>query len=229
MLAKDIMTSSVRMIGPSEDVRAAARIMAEGGVSALPVVDDGQRVLCIVSEGDLLRRSELRTTKRRSWWLEFFTSQETLANAYTKSHSLKVRDVMATPVISVAEQTPLAEIVSILEEHRIKRVPVLKGGTIVGIVSRADVIKAFARADQPSRTDTDDRAIRNTFLQRLKTQAWAPSAGITFSVLNGAVSVGGILSSDEQRRALTVMAETIPGVKVVKNEAEILPVIPIGV
>jgi len=226
MFAKDIMTRSVRMIGPSEDVRAAARIMAEGGVSALPVVDDGQRVLGIVSEGDLLRRSELRTTKRRSWWLEFFTSQETLAHAYTKSHSLKVRDVMATPVISVAEQTPLAEIVSILEEHRIKRVPVLKGGTIVGIVSRADLIKAFAREDQPSGTDTDDRAIRNTFLQRLKAQAWAPSAGITFSVLNGAVAIGGILSSDEQRRALTVMAETIPGVKDVKNETEILPVIP---
>jgi CBS domain-containing protein len=228
MIAKDIMTRSVRMIGPGDDVRAAARIMTESGVSALPVVDDAQRVVGIVSEGDLLRRGELRTTKRHSWWLEFLASPETLATEYIKAHAVRIRDVMTRPVISVTEQTPIPEIVSILEEHRIKRVPVLMGGSVVGIVSRGDLVKALARQEQPSRADTEDRAIRNTLLQRLKGQAWAPASGISLSVLKGVVTLHGLLSSDEQRRALTVMAETIPGVTEVKNETVVLPFIPMA-
>lgn len=108
---------------------------------------------------------------------------------------------MTRPAISVTEQTSIREIVSILEEHRIKRVPVLKGGTIVGIVSRGDLIKTLVRQDQPSRAETEDRAIRNTFLQRLKSQAWAPASGITLSVWKGVVTLHGVLSSDEQSRA----------------------------
>lgn len=226
MIAKDIMTSAVRMIGPSDDARAAARIMAESGVSALPVVDNQQRVVGIVSEGDLLRRSELRTTKRRSWGLDLLATPETLATEYIKAHALKVQDIMTRSVISVTEQTPIQEIISILEEHRIKRVPVLGGGTVVGIVSRGDLIKALAGQGQSSRADSEDRAIRNTFLQRLKSQAWAPVSGITLSVWKGVVTLHGVLSSDEQRRALTVMAETIPGVKEVRNETVVLPFIP---
>lgn len=218
MIAKDIMTRAVRMIGPNDDVQAAARVMAESGVSALPVVDDAQRVLGIVSEGDLLRRSEIRTTKRHGWWREFLTAPETLAAEYIKSRSRKVRDVMSRPVISVTEETPFAEIASILEEHNIKRVPVLLGGTIVGIVSRADVVRAFAQLDRTSRAQTDDHSIRHTFRQRLESQPWASAVGVTFAVSNGSVTMHGIASSEEQRRAITVMAETIPGVREVRNE-----------
>jgi CBS domain-containing protein len=228
MIAKDIMTRSVRTVAPGDDVHTAARIMADNGVSALLVVDDAQRLLGIVSEGDLVRRKELRTTKRRSWWLELFASPQTLAAEYVKSHSVKVRDVMTRPVISVTEDTPVSGIVSILEQHGIKRVPVLKGGTIAGIVSRADLVKAFARLDRPSKSETDDRAIRNTFVQRLMGQAWAPSSGISCAVWNGVITLHGVLASEEQRRAITVMAETIPGVKEVKNETVILPAIPMA-
>jgi CBS domain-containing protein len=226
MIAKDIMTRSVRMVGPSDDVRAAARIMAEGGVSALPVVDAAQRIVGMVSEGDLMRRAELRTAKRRSWWLELVAAPETLAGEYVKSHSLKVSDVMSRPVISVSETTPIDEIVSILEQHRIKRVPILANGTVVGVVSRADVLRAFAKQDQTSRADSSDHAIRNTFLQRLKGQSWAPASGISISVWRGAVTLNGVASSDDQRRALTVMAETIPGVTQVRNETVLLTGIP---
>lgn len=228
MIAKEVMTKAVRAVGPRDDVHTAARIMADNGVSALPVVDDAQRVLGMVSEGDLLRRKELRTTKRRSWWLEFFASPQTLASEYTKSHSFKVSDVMSRPVISVTEQTPISEIVSILEQHHLKRVPVLRGAAIVGIVSRADLIRALGQGDKPSKAQTDDRAVRNTFLQRLKEQSWAPSSGISYSVSNGVITLHGIVDSEEQRRALTVMAETIPGVKEVKNETVILAAIPMA-
>jgi CBS domain-containing protein len=223
MIAKDIMTRAVRVIGPGDDVRTAARIMADSEVSALPVVDDAQRVLGMVSEGDLMRRKELRTTRRRSWWLDLLTSPETLADEYTKSHSLKIHDVMTRPAICVAETTPVGDIVSTLEQHRIKRVPVLKSGHIVGIVSRADVLRAFAAQDQTSQADTSDHAIRQTFLQRFKSQVWAPSStGISVSVQNGVVTLNGVAPSDEQQRALGVMAQTIPGVAEVRNETVVL-------
>jgi CBS domain-containing protein len=210
------------MVGPRDDVHTAARIMADAGVSALPVVDDAQRILGIVSEGDLMRRKEMRTAKRRSWWLELLASGETLASEYIKSHSLKVSDVMSRPVISISETTPIAEAVSILEAHRIKRLPVLANGSVVGIVSRADLLRAFAKQDQTSLADSSDKAIRNTFLQRLEHQPWTPSSGLSVYASRGIITLHGVVASDEQRRALTVMAETIPGVMQVRNETVIL-------
>ncbi len=226
MIASDIMNRSVRIIGPLDDVRAAARIMAESGVSALPVVDQADRVVGIVSEGDLLRRVEMRTTKRRSWWLELFASPEALTREYIKSHSVKVSDVMSSPVISVAETTSVADVASILEKHGIKRVTVLKNGTLVGIISRADVLRAFSQLVPSSRSDTSDHAIRNTFLQRFNAQSWTPSIGITVSVCRGRVVLEGPVASQEQRQALTVMAETIPGVAEVDNQTVIFTAIP---
>lgn len=228
MIAKDIMTRAVRVIGPGDDVRTAARIMADSEVSALPVVDESQRVLGIVSEGDLMRRKELRTARRRSWWLELVASPETLADEYTKSHSLRVHDVMSRPAICVSETTPLRDVVATLEQHGIKRVPVLRDGQIVGIVSRADVLRAFAEQDQTSRADTSDHAIRHTFLQRLREQVWAPTSGVGVSVQNGVVTLNGVAESEEQRRALGVMAETIPGVSEVRNETVVLKGIPMA-
>jgi CBS domain-containing protein len=229
MRAKDVMTRDVHMIAPDADVRAAARIMAEAGVSALPVVDARQSLVGIVSEGDLLRRAELRTTPRRSWWLEIFFAPETLAQDYIKSHAPKVRDVMSSPVISVTEETPLAALAALLSRHGIKRVPVLRDGTVVGVVSRADLVKALARQSGESAAEVSDGAIRNTFLQRYKAQPWTPAGGgVGFSVSGGVVSLTGIVAAKEQREALTVMAQTIPGVVKVENEIRVLPIIPTG-
>lgn len=230
MIARDIMTKAVHMIAPDSDVRAAARLMAEAGVSALPVVDGGQALLGIVSEGDLVRRAELRTARRRSWWLELLTTPETMAKDYIKQHSAKVRDVMSSPVISIAERTPLAEIAGLLERHGIKRVPVLSGRAVVGIVSRADLVKALARQSAEPAAETADSAIRNTFLQRYKAQPWTPAAGgIGFSVSGGVVVLSGLVYAKEQRDALGVMAETISGVVKVENEIRVLPHMPVGV
>jgi CBS domain-containing protein len=229
MIAKDIMTKDVRMIAPDADVRAAARIMAESGVSALPVVDERQNIVGIVSEGDLVRRAELRTTKRRSWWLELFSTPESLAQEYVKTHAPKVRDVMCRPVISVTENTPVAEIATMLERHGIKRVPVVSGHAVVGIVSRADLVKALARQAEEAPAQVTDGAIRNTFMQRYKAQPWTPAGGgVAFSVSGGVVSLSGLVASKEQSDALAVMAQTIPGVVKVENGLRVMPYLPVG-
>ena len=230
MIARDIMTKDVHMIAPDADVRAAARIMTEAGVSALPVVGPDQALIGIVSEGDLVRRAELRTARRRSWWLELFTTPEAMAGDYIKEHATKVRDVMTTPVISLSERTPLAEVAALLQRHGIKRAPVLSGRAVVGIVSRADLVKALAKQAAEPAADTSDGAIRNTFLQRYAAQPWAPAGGgVGFSVSGGVVALSGLVNSKEQKDALAVMAETIPGVRNVENEIRVLPYLPVGV
>ena len=228
MKVRDVMTTSVSTVTPATEVRSAARQMAEIGVSALPVVDEQRRVVGIVSEGDLIHRKELGTARHRSWWLEMFGTQEMLARDYIESHAKSVRDVMTPSVISVTEDALLSDVAAILEKHNIKRVPVLRNGVLVGIVSRADLVKALAWQEAPSRADTDDAAIRNTFAQRLRSQVWVPAAYVSFTVSDGTISLYGLVGSEDQRQVLRVMAETIPGVRKVKNEVTLWRVFPLS-
>ena len=140
MLARDIMTRNVLVVTPSMTVEEIARLLVTNRVSAVPVVDDNKTILGIVSEGDLLRRPETGSGRRRSWWLELLSDTPTLASDYVKSHGRRARDVMTPRVISVTEDTELGDIADLLETRQIKRVPVARDGKLVGIVSRADII-----------------------------------------------------------------------------------------
>jgi CBS domain-containing protein len=133
MRAADVMMSEVITVGEDASVQEAARLMAEHGISAVPVVDRDKRVVGMVSEGDLLHRAETGTERRRSWWLDMVASANQLAGEYVKSHSGCVKDVMTRDVISVTEETGVADIAILLETNRIKRVPVLRDGRLVGI------------------------------------------------------------------------------------------------
>src|SRR5690349_23877516 len=126
MRAMDVMTTKVITINEDATVQAAAKLLVEHGISAVPVVDNENRVIGMVSEGDLLHRAETGTERRRSWWLEMMASTNQLAGEYLKSHSGRVRDVMTRDVISVTDTTPVADIAVLLETNRIKRVPVLR-------------------------------------------------------------------------------------------------------
>ena len=150
-----------------------------------------------------------------------------LARDYTKSHTLAVSDVMSTPVISVAEDTSLADIADIFEEHRIKRVPVVKDGTLVGIVSRGDLVRELA-ASARSPAPAGDKSIRNTLLQRVKAQPWAATSSLNFVVTRGVVELNGVVPSADQHRALRVLAETVPGVLAVKDRLVERPLGPAG-
>src|SRR5580692_8668968 len=149
MRAVDVMTTDVITVDPDTTVRALATLLAERGISGAPVVDSGGRLVGVISEGDLLHRAEIGTARRhrerrRSWWLDHFAAE--LARDYVKSHGRTVKDIMTRDVVTVSEDTDLAEIATLLETKRIKRVPVTRDGKVVGIVSRANLVRALAAA-----------------------------------------------------------------------------------
>jgi len=226
MRAMDIMTSEVITVEEDATVQAAAELMAEHGISALPVVDKDTRVIGIVSEGDLLHRAETATEQRRSWWLEMMTSTNQLAGEYIKSHSAKVTDVLTRDVISVTDATPVADIAVLLETHRIKRVPVLRDGRLAGIVSRANLVRALAMTinERASSTEADDQNIRNKLLAELKAQKWAEVSPANVTVKDGVVHLWSSYLSEQEKRALVVAAENIPGVRRVEDHMRPVPV-----
>ena len=200
--------------------------MAEHGISALPVVEKNGRVIGIVSEGDLLHRAETATELRRSWWLEMMTSTNQLAGEYIRSHSAKVTDVMTRDVISVTDTTPVADIAVLLESNRIKRLPVLREGKLAGIVSRANLVRALAMTinERASSTEADDENIRNKLLAELKAQKWAEVSPANVTVKDGVVHLWSSYLSEQEKRALVVAAENIPGVRRVEDHMRPVPV-----
>ena len=217
MRASDIMTREVCAVFRATSVQSIAKLLLDAGISGAPVVDENGHVAGIVSEGDLLHRREIGTTRRRSWWLSLFANADGMARDYRKSHGMKAEDVMTSPVVSVGEDAPIAVIAAILEQHRIKRVPVVRDGLLVGIVSRRDIVRALAAqaADQP--TQADDRAILSTLMQRLRAQPWTQSGTLSLLVDRGVVELWGSVPSEDQREALKVLAGTIPGVTGVRD------------
>ena len=219
MRAMDVMTSKVITIDEAATVPEAATLLAEHGISAVPVVDKHHRVIGMVSEGDLLHRAETGTERRRSWWLEMVSSTNKLAGEYIKSHSAKVKDVMTRDVLSVTEETPVADIAVLLETNRIKRVPVLRDGRLVGIVSRANLVRALAMTinEAADGAGADDRAIRDKLLTELKAQKWAEVSPANVTVKDGVVHLWSSYLSEREKRALVVAAESIPGVRRVED------------
>ena len=225
MRAIDVMTSEVVTVSDNASVAAVAKLLAERSISAVPVVDAANRVIGMVSEGDLLHRTETGTERRRSWWLDMLASTNQLAGDYIKSHSGLVKDVMTRDVISVSDTTPVADIAIVLETNRIKRVPVLREGKLVGIVSRANLVRALATSgDQPSSdTEIDDLSIRDKLLTELKAQRWAEVSPANVSVKDGVVHLWSSYLSEQEKRALIVAAENTPGVRRVEDHMRRVP------
>lgn len=225
MRAMDIMTSEVITVGEDATVPEAAKLMAERGISAVPVVDLENRIVGMVSEGDLLHRAETGTERRRSWWLDMVSSTNKLAGEYIKSHSAKVKDVMTRDVLSVTEETPVADIAVLLETNRIKRVPVVEDGKIVGIVSRANLVRALAMTitEGVGTAEVDDRTIRERLLSELKAQKWAEVSPANVTVKDGIVHLWSSFLSEQERRALIVAAENVPGVRRVEDHMRPVP------
>ena len=222
MKASDIMTKTVITASPNDSVKKAAETMVRHRISALPVLDAGGKPVGVVSEGDLLHRGELKTERRRAWWLDLVTGGESRANDYVKSFGTKVKDVMTANVISVGESTPLPELAELLESKHIKRVPVMRGGKVVGIVSRANLVQALASLPQLFLADAqpDDAAIRERILAELAKQRWSNPAALNVVVHNGVVHLWGTVFSVGERKALGVAAERVPGVKAVLDHTE---------
>ena len=219
MKAADIMVRDVVTVKPDDDVAKAVDLLAEHDVSALPVVDDGGTVVGVISEADLVRRIEIGTERHRPWWLEAVTPAARLADEFAKSHGRAVHEVMAREVVSAGEETPLSEIASLLEKHRIKRVPILRDGKLVGIVSRANLIQALASVHIGGADDVpSDRTIRLELLQRLAGQSWTDFGSRNVIVRDGVVHLWGLVGSPAEHEALLALAQEVPGVKRIADE-----------
>jgi CBS domain-containing protein len=212
MKARVIMTAPVITVKPSASVREVAELFFERRICAVPVVDDQGKLVGIVSESDLIHRAEAGTERKRSWLLQGLTGDETLATEYVQAHSRKVGDVMTRRVITASPDTPLHEIASLLESQSIKRVPIVKDGQIICMVSRANLIQAVASDRKELEIPVSDEAIRQKILANLKTEPWAHTGLLNVIVKDGVVDLFGITGSDAERKAIRVAAELVPGV-----------------
>ncbi|MFI8749562.1 CBS domain-containing protein [Vreelandella lionensis] len=223
MQAIDIMTPKVVSVGPDAEVRDIAQLLLKHRISAVPVVDDEHRVVGIVSEGDLMRRVKDDSEHGHSWWLTLFSGGKD-AGDYVKSHGRKAHEVMTPNPMTVEENTPLHTIARLLEKHHIKRVPVVREGRLVGIVSRANLLQGIANAVVAStQSPTDDRQIREAILNEVEHHTGVQTAGISVIVDGGVVAVWGLVESLEQKQAVTVAAENVPGVTRVENHLGMMP------
>ena len=218
MNAVDVMTRDLVSIRPEASIMEAIRLMLQHRISGLPVVDATGRLQGIVTEGDFLRRAETGTVRKRSRWVEFLLGPGRLATEYAHASGRKVSDVMTPDVHTVAEDAPLEQVVHLMERHRVKRIPVMRGDTVVGIVTRANLMRALAGlalAAQPPAPG--DAAIRERLLAELKKQSWAPVGLIDIAVKDGVVKLSGALTDERQRQAIWIAAENIAGVKKVED------------
>ncbi|MBA8904979.1 CBS domain-containing protein [Aminobacter ciceronei] len=211
MKAKDVMTVDVVSVSTDHSVRHAARIMLNHRISGLPVIDDAGRVVGIITEGDLMRRSELGAQALAPVDRQFST-EENHAGAYVKSHSWKVADVMTSDPAKVDEETPLPRIAALMVERGIKRVPMMKEEHLVGIVSRTDLLRILITATFDATAPGDD-AIRRSILTRLREDAGIKGGELDLTVADGLVHVSGAVSSQSERDAVRVVAEGVRGVK----------------
>ena len=224
MKASDVMVLNVITVGLDASIQEVADLLLRHRISAVPVVGANGEMLGIVSEGDLINRPEAETTHRKSWWLDALASNEILAAEYVKSHSRKVADVMTREVITASPDTSVAEVAALLERNRIKRVPIVKNGKIVGIVSRANLLQALASLkDEALQTRPDDSAIRHKVMASLQNERWTRPALISVTVQDGTVDLWGIVESQTERKAVHVLAEVTPGVRAVNDNLLIRP------
>lgn len=215
MLAKDIMTTDVVTIAPDLGVEKIAQLLMSCGISGVPVVDADGNLVGVVSEGDLLRRSEGGTERQRAWWLKLLSNPEERAREFVKTHGHKAEDVMTRKVVTVTEDTPVNEIARILERQHIKRVPVIKNGKIVGIVSRANLLQGLAtHKERVSPTPSpDDRTIRQAVQEMVAHEDWISHGSLNVIVNDGVVELWGWVDSADERKALLTAVEEVDGVK----------------
>jgi CBS domain-containing protein len=218
--ASQIMTSPVITVSPETPVREIAALLFHYRISAVPVLRQG-RMVGIVSEADLLQRHEIATDSGddgRAWWLRIFSSGDS-PTEYVKAHAMKAVDIMNPEIVSVSEDATVAKIARLLTKHRIKRVPVMHGSRLVGIVSRSNLVRALATQgrDRPPDRPADDESIRRELVAELERHPWWHAIYSNVTVTQGVVHFHGLIDSAEERRAARVAAENVAGVRAIED------------
>jgi CBS domain-containing protein len=205
------MTTTIVTVGPDTPVEQAARLMLDHHISGLPVVDTDGAVIGMVSEGDLLHRAEIRTEHRHPWWLRIFATAKDDARDFVVEHGRTVATVMTKGAVTVDVSTPLADIATLLEERRIKRVPVLRDGKLVGLVSRSNLLRAFASHAKPAPAAPtgDDRQLRQAVTDALAKQDWVTPGAVNVLVSDGVVDLWGWVGSDDERKEVAGVKKVV--------------------
>jgi CBS domain-containing protein len=218
MKASDVMTRNLVTVERGTPVAQAIHLMLDNQVSGLPVVDDTGKMVGILTEGDLLRRSETGTERHRPRWLEILMGPGRMAEDYVRTHGRRVEEIMTRDLVTASGDTPLDEIVRLMERRRIKRVPVFEGDALIGIVSRADLLRALAHAlEKQAPATRGDSDILEQIRAELAKAAWVPRDGFEITVTDGVVDLNGVILDEHEREALRVVAENAPGVKAVRD------------
>ena len=222
MKAHEIMVRNIVSVNRGTSVSEIAQLLVTHRVSGLPVVTKDNELIGIVSESDLLHRAEVGTEKKRKWWLAVLVDPDTAAREYTKAHGLKAEDIMTRHVVTVDPEADLSKVADVLDSHNIKRVPVLKDGKVVGIITRADLVRTLAGIDvkRPGQRG-NDRQLESALFDKFRGQSWLNSTFINATVNNGIVELWGFAQSEDQRRALRVLVEEVEGVLEIKDHLKI--------
>jgi CBS domain-containing protein len=224
MRAADLMTTNVLSVPPGMPVPALARLLSDRHISGAPVVDPDGRLLGIVTEADLIRRLAARGEGRPGMLETFFSSSETLAERYSKSFGLTAGDVMTpAPLLTVAPDAPAEAVAKLFEEEEIRRVPVVSGEKLLGVVSRADLLRAILPEPSADAAGLSDGRVAQAVMARIKQEPWTDVYWTTVTVQDGVLEFHGFVRSEEVRRALRVLGEGVPGVKRVEDRMELFP------
>lgn len=222
MKAHEVMSRNVISVKPSTLVREVAALLAEKRISGVPVVSEDGQVVGIVSETDLLHRAELGTDKPRKSWMTIFADADQLARDYTKTHGLHASQIMSRHVVSVSDETELRDVVNMFDRHRFKRIPVIRDGKLVGMITRGDVVRALNRQSPAvSGGQVSDADLQQTLLKKIRDTKWLFDSFLNLAVKDGVVELWGMVGSDDQRKALTVIIEETPGVKRISDNTKI--------
>lgn len=224
MLAKDVMSQEIVCIDVKESVFDAAELLLSARVSAAPVTDDKGALVGIVSEADLIRRAEIGTAGKKTWLGRLLDSEASSARAFVAAQTRRVADVMTKDVVTAGEDTTLGDLVDLMEKHDIKRIPIVRGAIVVGVVSRADLLRALLsrEPDRPVLQPTD-RALRENVVDALENRRWTSRWPINVYANDGVVHLWGFVEGKEVRDAYRVAAESVPGVRRVKNHLRTMP------
>ncbi|MFM8992393.1 MAG: CBS domain-containing protein [Alphaproteobacteria bacterium] len=215
MKASEIMTRGVRSVPPDATVEAVASLLLAHAISAVPVVDPAGIPLGVVSEADFVRRPELSTEKRRSWWLSFVADPQGGAEEFVRSHGRTAADVMHRGIVATGPDAELAQVAELLDRKHVKRVFVVEDGAIAGVISRSDFVRAVAAAAKPAGEPgaRSDSELREEIERRMGREPWAPRALVTVVVSGGIVELLGMVTSEPERAALRLLVREVQGVR----------------
>jgi CBS domain-containing protein len=217
MRAHQVMTRNVVSLRPDTSIADAAKVMLQQHISGLPVISEAGKLVGIISEGDFVRRAEIGTQRKRGRWLKILLGPGRAATDFVHEQGRKVGEIMTPEPVTVTEDATLQDIVVVMEKNHVKRLPVIRGDQLVGIVTRANLLQAVAdlARDVPDPTADDDH-IRNRVFAAIEKNDWCPIA-LTVTVRDGIVHLSGVISEERSRQAAIVAAENVSGVKKVHD------------